>query len=142
MVEIRTLVKLTALCGCACVTTMSGYQFYITRKAEERPYFKEAVELLRKHAAAKQLLGEPVKTGFVDALSGRTYADDSNMNLYVNVMGSKIKGELYIKATLNQEEDWLLKRVELEMKDKAGGKVLIYDRDNIEEIDESDHGIH
>ncbi|RZF41403.1 hypothetical protein LSTR_LSTR000117 [Laodelphax striatellus] len=139
MVQMMTLVKLTSICGFACVATMSSYQFYITKKAQERPYFKDAMEILRDHSAAKKLLGEPVQSGFVDALSGRSRGDESKVDLYVNVKGSKLKGELFINAISNEEGNWLLNRVELEMKDKAGGKVLIYDRNSTE--DSSAHEI-
>lgn len=127
--SMNTLLKYASIGSVSCVVIASVYQSQLNMKVKNAQYFKESMNLLQEHKAADALLGKPVNSDYIDVFSSKNHADSNSAELYVPVKGTKAKGELFFSA-VKGENKWIVKRVELEMKDNLGGKVLIFDTDS------------
>lgn len=132
-ISTNDLLKYFAIGGFACVGMGLLYQNQMTNKVRNVQYFRDVMNIVNEHKAVDELLGKPIKSGFIDVFSSKNYADDHKVNLYVPVKGPKAKGELFFSA-IKSDDQWLVKRVELEMKDKLGGKLLVFNNSQLEEL--------
>ncbi|XP_075216236.1 cytochrome c oxidase assembly factor 1 homolog [Lycorma delicatula] len=128
--SMNTLLKYASAGGVACVVMASLHHLQMNTRIKNAQYFKDAMNLLQEHKAADMVLGKPVNSGYIDVFSSKNYADVNKANLYIPLKGTKTKGELFFNAVKDENDKWLLKRVELEIKDNLGGRILIFDNNN------------
>jgi len=93
-------------------------------------WFTESMRLLHAHSGAVALLGEPIRDGKLDLGSpADNFCREGKAQFRVPVRGVKDQGHLYLWAT-RQTDTWQVDRLELELSDIAGCRLLVHPREN------------
>lgn len=121
------LIKIAALGGIATVTMGMAYQWKLNENIRNTDFYKEALQTLRSHKPALQLLGEPIKAGSINVEDvEKNYAREREARYEVPVKGPKEKGMMYLWARKEGDSDqWVVKRIELQLKKDASRRLVV-----------------
>lgn len=118
--------KITAVGGVITCTTGLLMQWKIKDRIRQTDYYREAFKILRGHAGAVSLLGEPIKDGDIKFSDADTCLDKEKAHFSVNCKGPQQKGELFIWANKQVEsEKWNVSRLELGLEKENDRRLLI-----------------
>ncbi|KAH8416245.1 hypothetical protein KR222_011829, partial [Zaprionus bogoriensis] len=116
------------ICVYGAVLSISAVM-YMRWKLEDRircaEYYKLAMQALRKHQGAVELLGEPIKESGFDISNVNNKSDAKHAQFEVSVRGPKDKGTLFFWAVNHLEKGWLIERLELEAKHHPKKRFLL-----------------
>ncbi|KAM8712426.1 hypothetical protein ACLKA7_012871 [Drosophila subpalustris] len=107
---------------------------YMRWRLQERvrstEYYKLAMQTLRQHKGAVNLLGEPIRESGFDMSNVNNTCDANKAQLEITVRGPKDKGTLFFWATNNMDKGWLIDRLELEAKQHPNKRFLLKKSDD------------
>lgn len=122
----KTLVKIAAIGGVITCSMGLLMQWKIKDRIRQTDYYREAFKILRKHAGAVSLLGEPIKDGDIKFSDANTCLDKEKAHFTVNCKGSQQTGKLFIWANKQVEsEKWIVSRLELGLEKESDRRLLI-----------------
>lgn len=102
------------------------YHKKIKDTIREQEYYKDAIKTLRSHKGAVTLLGEPIKEGRLNIGSSSNYCNNLEAHFEVPVKGPNQKGKIFFWASRKSDDDnWLVKRIELELRNEPDRRLLI-----------------
>ncbi|XP_040160708.1 uncharacterized protein LOC120898645 [Anopheles arabiensis] len=125
MVSLKTLTKTATYIAIGGITCAMIMKVKLEDKIRSQPYYKESLKLLRSHPGAVQLLGEPIKDlSFDYGEESRKFGGGRIDSFAVPVRGPKTRGKYYFWAEM-QDERWVIRRAELELKNEPDRRLLI-----------------
>lgn len=119
---------LGSLCICGALASISGLAYMRWRLEDQvrrTEYYQLAIQQLRQHSGAVDLLGEPIKESGFSLSNEKNRCDGDKAQLQVAVQGSKDKGTVYFWAINSQKQGWLIDRLELETKQHPNTRFLL-----------------
>lgn len=120
------LVKYAAIGGVATVAMGWLYRWKIHDNIKETVYYREALQTLRSHKPAVHLLGEPIKVGNVDIDNlEKNYTRQQEARYEVPVKGPKDRGTLFFRAKKLSDNQWVVSRIELQLKSDVNRRLVI-----------------
>ncbi|XP_055320885.1 uncharacterized protein LOC129577576 [Sitodiplosis mosellana] len=92
-------------------------------------YFKEAFKILRTHHGAISLLGEPIKQKGFRLSDTKNFLTSEQAQFQVNVEGPNDQGKMHLWAIpkANDDTNWSITRIELELDKHPEKRLLIKD---------------
>ncbi|KAH8233917.1 hypothetical protein KR032_003879 [Drosophila birchii] len=109
----------------ASMTSLAYMRWRLEDQVRSTEYYQMAIQQLRQHSGAVDLLGEPIKDGGFSLSNEKNRCDEDKAQLQVAVQGSKDKGTVYFWATNSQKKGWLIDRLELETKQHPNTRYLL-----------------
>ncbi|XP_058054286.1 uncharacterized protein LOC131205972 [Anopheles bellator] len=126
MVSLKTLGKTAMYIAIGGITAALVMKVKLEDKVRKQTYYKDSMKLLRSHAGAVQLLGEPIKDlSFDIGEESKKFGGGKVESFTVPVRGPKTKGKYYFWAELGSDERWVIKRAELELQNEPNRRLLI-----------------
>lgn len=83
------------------------------------------------------MLGEPIKNMGFDIGDANNASDGQTANFEVAVKGSKDRGKIFFWARRNEESDWLIDRLELELKSQPDKRFVIKTSETLDDTKEN-----
>ncbi|ETN59228.1 hypothetical protein AND_009194 [Anopheles darlingi] len=127
MVSMKTLVKTAAYIAVGGITAALIMKVKLEDKIRQQPYYKDSLKLLRSHAGAIQLLGEPIKDlSFDMGIETQKFGGGKIDGFEVPVKGSLSRGKYYFWAELSDgQQQWIINRAELALASDPDRRLLI-----------------
>uniref|UniRef100_A0A1B6KV10 Uncharacterized protein n=1 Tax=Graphocephala atropunctata TaxID=36148 RepID=A0A1B6KV10_9HEMI len=130
--SLRTLVGIAGVGG--MVTALTGFTLHgiLQNRVRDSPVYKQAMKIMNNHPSASQLLGKPVRSSDIDVNNKLNVLSTLISRLELPIYGPKCKGILHIWADrLSIEEQWNIYRMELELIDELGGRLVIVNKEPV-----------
>ncbi|XP_053675598.1 uncharacterized protein LOC128725854 [Anopheles nili] len=125
MVSLRTLTKTATYIAFGGITAALIMKVKLEDKIRRQPYYKDSLKLLRSHAGAVQLLGEPIKDLSFDVGEESPKFGGGKIDSFaVPVRGTLTRGKYYFWAEM-QDDRWIIKRAELELQNEPDRRLVI-----------------
>ncbi|KAH8391606.1 uncharacterized protein LOC110183130 [Drosophila serrata] len=121
----RTLGSLCIFGALASISGLAYMRWRLEDQVRRMEYYQMAIQQLRQHSGAVDLLGEPIRESGFNLSNEKNRCDADKAHLQVSVQGSKDKGTVYFWATNNQKKGWLIDRLELETKQHPNTRYLL-----------------
>lgn len=127
-----TLVKVASVTGIATVLMGLAARSKIETNIKTASFYKEALKVVRGHPAAVQLLGSPIRDGYINVgNSGENSIEGNRAHFTVPLKGQKQKGTLYLYTTKEDNDtEWTLSRIELAIANLPNKKLIVKSDEN------------
>ncbi|ENN78257.1 uncharacterized protein LOC109536437 [Dendroctonus ponderosae] len=131
-----TLVKVAAVGGIATVLMGFTARAKIENNIKTASFYKEALEQVRGHPAAVQLLGKPIRDGYINVgRSSENLIEGNKGHFTVPLKGQKQKGTMYLYTTKEDNDvEWTLSRIELAVANLPDKKLIVKNDENKQTI--------
>ncbi|XP_055609023.1 uncharacterized protein LOC129756234 [Uranotaenia lowii] len=125
MVTTKTLFKAATYIAIGGISAAMIMKSKLEDRVRDQPYYRDSMKLLRAHAGAIQILGEPIKDmGFDFGEESKKFGDGKIDGFTVPVKGSKQKGKYYFWAEHHQDK-WTITKAELELDNEPDRRLMI-----------------
>lgn len=130
--SMKQLVYTAAGIGVFTVVSSSTMYHFMQRKSRASPYYLKAVEILRAHPKAIEMLGEPMKVGVLNLRDpSANVIEETACDITIPVRGPKGRALLLAEGVKSPGSPWEITRLDLQF-ENSNKSFTIFEKPRLE----------